>query len=602
MYNTRTLLEGGVSIGALTAILERMDQGVLVFLPDGMAMANAAGRQAFGVGTALFSAEVLGIDVLRVVASCAAGSQRVRVPDIETLARVEHLGSGLRVLWLDDEVRSQAMQAQVLAAVGMVGARQQATTAADLLHVMCEQVPVDTAVISLFDCDVLRPVAWHGVMLDPLSAALPADHGVLKGLRDHAEVRRSDGNEWGFVPSSGVFLVVPLWVAGQPIGALHVGLLPEVEECWSDGRFWGRLGEAFATLLERGRVHERLVDGESRLRHLIDQLPDGVVVYDGRGVVIETNFAAHRILEFVPKNLNTDERPFRIRDEAHQLMRRADWPFYRAARLGRSLFDQRLVLDYGDRIKYVDVSVLFLPGGDGRSPQYLGTLRDATEKAVASLRRDEFLSVASHELRGPLTPLTGFLQMAIAQAERGEAVDVNLIVRAERQARKMARLVDDLLDVSRIDSGQLHVELMPFDLTLLVTRLAESAGWSGRVKIDAPMPAWALVDVTRLEQVLTNLVENSLRHGMSETPVTVCVRCGESQVVLEVLDDGVGIAPEHLPNVFERFYRGSSQVSGTGIGLYVARQIVERHHGTIELSNREPRGLAVVITLPGVSH
>lgn len=217
--------------------------------------------------------------------------------------------------------------------------------------------------------------------------------------------------------------------------------------------------------------------------------------------------------------------------------------------------------------------------------------------------RDEFLSIASHELNTPLTPLRmqlDSLRRGRFQPERaGEKLDA-----ASRQVTRLTKLVSELLDVSRIRSGRLHLEPEPFDMAALVDEVvgrtseeAERAGVTFVVRADRPCEGtW---DRMRLDQVVTNLLTNAVKYGGGK-PVRVDLARTDSGVRLAVSDQGIGIAPEHQRRIFERFERATSarHYGGFGLGLWIARQIVESSGGTIAVDSAPGRGSTFVVDLP----
>ncbi|MEO8211719.1 MAG: ATP-binding protein [Myxococcales bacterium] len=224
--------------------------------------------------------------------------------------------------------------------------------------------------------------------------------------------------------------------------------------------------------------------------------------------------------------------------------------------------------------------------------------------------RDEFLSIASHELRTPLTPLhihfqrllrkrTGDLEIAPQQLRR-------VLERCERQVRRLEALIDNLLDVSRISSGRLRLETDTVDLVEVVQdvagRFAEelsAAGCQLQLQSDATVQGeW---DRLRLEQVVTNILGNAIKYG-SGKPIEITVENTSAGGRLRIQDYGIGINGEDLNRIFRRFQRAVSSRSygGLGLGLYITRQIVDAHNGTIRVESQPGVGSVFVVELPRV--
>ncbi len=230
------------------------------------------------------------------------------------------------------------------------------------------------------------------------------------------------------------------------------------------------------------------------------------------------------------------------------------------------------------------------------------------QKAVEM--RDVFMSIASHELRTPLNGLILDVQLRRLRLEQGrmDAFSADklreMITRDERQIRSLSRLIDDMLDVSRIRTGKLSVRPEPGDLGVLAGNVVEglaaqfaSAGSHIELQVEGPAPV--MMDEFRIEQVLANLLTNALRYGGGK-PVSVRVGAAGEQVRAEVRDQGIGISEADQQRVFEQFERVSSADApqGLGLGLFISEQIVQAHGGRIELSSRLGEGSCFSVVLP----
>ena len=232
---------------------------------------------------------------------------------------------------------------------------------------------------------------------------------------------------------------------------------------------------------------------------------------------------------------------------------------------------------------------------------------EIAERRKAEEARDEFLSVAAHELKTPLTSLRGFAQLLIRQAERGEAPDAERLRQAlaaiDQQSGKLGVLVDQLLDISRLQAGRLVIEPRVTDVVGLVegvVRAAVATTTRHQLTLKGARAALALVDPLRLEQVVTNLVENAIRYSPRGGPVEVEVSKDRGHVRIAVRDYGLGIAPRHRPRIFDRFYQAHAEhgLGGMGLGLYISRQIVDLHGGRLEARFPRSGGTLMVASVP----
>ena len=233
-------------------------------------------------------------------------------------------------------------------------------------------------------------------------------------------------------------------------------------------------------------------------------------------------------------------------------------------------------------------------------------LREAQE---AIRVRDDFLTIASHELKTPLTPLSLRLASLERRLERQEPVDPSLLRHARQHLVRLTALINDLLDASRIESGRLALHFEPMLLDTLVERTLggmDSEASARRVDYAPPdEPVRIRGDAYRLEQVIANLLENALKYSPSDTQVHVTLERRGDFALLSVVDAGIGIPEDQQELLFERYFRARnvsvSSYGGLGLGLYISRDIVERHGGRIWVESEAGRGATFHVALPLLS-
>ena len=240
---------------------------------------------------------------------------------------------------------------------------------------------------------------------------------------------------------------------------------------------------------------------------------------------------------------------------------------------------------------------------DGTIIGWLGTATDFQELKLAIRARDEFLSIASHELRTPLTAL----KLRVQGLLHGKDLDEKLRKRLEsasRQTERLERLIDNLLDVSRITTG--HLELEPEDIDLVevvgevIERYREEAVQSGsRIDVRGIAQASGIWDRMRVEQVVTNLLSNAVKYGDGK-PIEVTIRADNEFAEISVKDGGIGIAAQDLERIFAQFERAAARrtYGGLGMGLYIARQIVSAHGGSVRVESELGKGSTFSVSLP----
>lgn len=223
--------------------------------------------------------------------------------------------------------------------------------------------------------------------------------------------------------------------------------------------------------------------------------------------------------------------------------------------------------------------------------------------------RNQFLSIAAHELKTPLTSLLGQVQLLQRRAVRDGFLaprDMRTLDIINGQVSRLNAMILTLLDTSRLENGQLRIERARFDFAALVERAVEetrAAHDDRTITLECPAaPVVVNGDALRLEQVVQNLLQNALKYSEAPDPVVVTLAAEAQQASLAVRDRGIGIPAEALPNLFQRFYRAENtatqSISGLGVGLYVVKEIVELHGGTVEVQSTEGAGSIFTVLLP----
>ncbi len=234
-------------------------------------------------------------------------------------------------------------------------------------------------------------------------------------------------------------------------------------------------------------------------------------------------------------------------------------------------------------------------------------LFEETQQAVRA--RDDFLSVASHELRTPLTPLSIQLQRLVGTRTRPPANLTlertrEILQRADRHVQRLAALIDNLLDVSRVTSGRFTLDLAEVDMCEIVRDVVarhtdDLSNAGSKIQLTLPPHAHGFWDRSRLDQVVTNLLTNAIKYGCGKD-IEVKIAVKQGRTLVSVRDQGIGVPQDKQANIFERFERAVStrEYAGLGLGLFIARQILEAHGGTIHVSSDVGVGSCFVIDIP----
>ena len=367
------------------------------------------------------------------------------------------------------------------------------------------------------------------------------------------------------------------------------------------------LGERIAR--ENTRQHEE------RFQILVESIRDyAIFMLDAQGNVATWNVGAQRIKGYSAREIIG--RHFSVfYPEAEVRAGKTEYELQVAARDGRFEDEGWRLRKDGSRF-WANVVITALRDQRGSLIGYAKITRDLTDRrrleeerlrlahAQEAVRlRDEFLSLASHELKTPLTVLQLQLETLRDRFGSDDRAILAKLERSYRASQRLGELIEALLDVSRIATGRFTLNLEPGDLADIVTtavdRLTDSAALAGCALsvVADPMPgSW---DRSRLDQVVTNLVSNAIRYAAG-SPIAVAVTRDGRDVLIEVCDRGPGLPEGQLGQIFERFQRGASMrhFGGLGLGLYVVRQVTEAHGGSVSATNRADGGASFIVRLP----
>ena len=235
---------------------------------------------------------------------------------------------------------------------------------------------------------------------------------------------------------------------------------------------------------------------------------------------------------------------------------------------------------------------------------YIEVARDATVQMESERLRNSLLATLSHDLRTPLAALVGTAEMLAASQPRLSAQQLEWASSLSEKARRMADMVTNLLDMARIQSGEVRLRLEWQSMEEIIGGAVKQAqGALGsrpvRVRIEPEVPL-VECDAVLIERVLSNLLENAGKYTPADSPVEIGVRIADDQLRVSVRDHGPGVAPGQEELIFEKFTRGhaESATPGVGLGLAICRAIVEAHHGRIEVSATPPHGATFTFSLP----
>jgi two-component system phosphate regulon sensor histidine kinase PhoR len=374
-------------------------------------------------------------------------------------------------------------------------------------------------------------------------------------------------------------------------GDLSVRLLPHTRD------EIGQLTQTFNHMAEQLQDQIRALSTErGRLAAILEHMADGVLIVDESGQVEMMNPAAARILDTAPAQAL--ERSFAEVARHHRLIEL----WRRCQRSG----EERTEVIETRRGEPQFLQIIVTPLRDTKAPGYLIILQDLTRiRRLETIRRD-FISNISHELRTPLASLSALVETLQDGAITDPPAAKRFLSHIAREVSAMTQIVEELLELSRIESGKVPLHVKPTPISALITppveRLtpqAERAGLELSVELPLDLPQ-VLADAERVQRVITNLVHNAIKFTPTGGSVTVYTECRRGKVVIAVEDTGVGIAEQDLPRIFERFYKADRARSGggTGLGLAIAKHIIQAHGGHIWVESEENHGSTFYLSLP----
>ncbi|BEQ14249.1 sensor histidine kinase [Desulfoferula mesophila] len=362
----------------------------------------------------------------------------------------------------------------------------------------------------------------------------------------------------------------------------------------------GELGQAFDQMADnlQSTIND-ITESRDRLEAILRGMVEGVLVIDNDGQVLLANRALMKMLELkaVP--------PGRLPSE---IIRNADLlEALDEARAGED-YVWREIQTLGSTPRFLEAHVVRINGGAAGEPGLVCVLHDITERKRLEKTRRDLVANVSHELRTPLTAVRGAAETLLDGALDSPQYARHFAELILRQSHRMERLVQDLMELARLESGESPPRLREIDAAELadsvlegVTDLAQAQG----VELGRRLPRDPLVfaaDGRQVEQAVLNLLDNAIKYTGQGGRVTLAMEEDDGQAVISVSDTGPGIAAEYLPRLFERFFRvdnnRSRELGGTGLGLAIVKHIAQVHHGKVEVTSTPGEGSTFRLILP----
>lgn len=361
------------------------------------------------------------------------------------------------------------------------------------------------------------------------------------------------------------------------------------------------------TIKDKIKVEEELRSNQEQLARILETMAEGVVITDLNGELNYANPMARKILAITQDletsryQLNPDYKNLHIDGT---VMAQENSPVARAMRSGLPVYDYEIAVQpkNGERF-YISVNAAPILGNNAIIVGGIVTFMDVTNRRKAIQQKDDFISVASHELRTPVTSLKASLQLMEKLIDRPDSPMLpKLIIQSNKSMHRMSTLIEDLLNAAKMTEGQLHLKKRLFNLAELVSDCYSSLNLENfAVELQSGPEVMVFGDPDKIDQVLTNFISNAAKYAGQGKKAIVLIAQNEENTKLSVIDNGPGIVQEKLPHIFERFYRVDSngiQYSGLGLGLYISAQIIEKHGGEIGAESVKGEGSTFWFSLP----
>jgi len=364
-----------------------------------------------------------------------------------------------------------------------------------------------------------------------------------------------------------------------------------------------RIALALEDIFTRQQELERQITGrESGTQTILGAMQDGLLVVDARSRIMLMNQSFEKLFELRGPAMGV---PL-IEAVRHATLDELIADTLRTREVMRSELSVTDSRAHSER--HIEVSAVPIKKADDETSGAVVLFHDITELKQLDRIRREFVANVSHELRTPLSILRGYIEVLLDEPDTPREELTRMLSIMERHSKRLRRLVDDLLSLAQLESSRAKLELSVVQVDELLNNLIRDwkeklAAKNLKVIVDLPPEGLTLrADGTRLEEVLHNLLDNAVKFSREDGQIHLQATHRGSEMVLSVADDGLGISKEHLPRIFERFYRvdkaRSRELGGTGLGLAIVKHITQLHGGRVEAESELGLGTTVRVVLP----
>jgi signal transduction histidine kinase len=402
-------------------------------------------------------------------------------------------------------------------------------------------------------------------------------------------------------------LCLPLRAHGQVLGLLNVQSRRAHHFAASDEELLTAIGNQIGIAIANAQLIDDAEQRRATLSSVMLSLVDGLILFDRRGRITFVNAQAEELLE-VPRQMLLQRSIAAIDGQIASQLADTNAPDTRLETASQDPGAVGLELDLAGRTRRSLLARFFAIHDAGGGSLGLGLLlRDVTREKELDEMKSQLLSTVSHELRTPLASIKGFATTLLRDdVQWDDETRREFLFIIDEESDRLSELIDNLLEMSRIEAGTLRVEPEPLDVRHIVAEtvaqfevIARKHRFAAHLPTQLPL---VMADPRRIRQVLRNLVENAVKYSPEGGAVTISAETTEDGLQVTVADEGIGISPKHLEHVFDRFYQVDSAstriVGGSGLGLSICTAILEAHRGKIWAESQPGKGSQFYFSLP----
>ena len=410
-------------------------------------------------------------------------------------------------------------------------------------------------------------------------------------------------------------MLVPLIASGRIIGVISF-VSTELGRKFHehDLALTEEIGRRAGVAIENARLYRDAKQARDQLNIILQGVADGIIVHNKDGQIIYANEAATQLTGYALIQAMMETSPLGFLSK-YELIDEQGNPFPHSQLTHRLVFagkqEAQATVGYRNTTtrhpeRWTFVKSRSVYDEQGEANYAITIIHDITESFEQQQRKDEFISMASHELKTPVTSLKGFTNVLQRRlSHQGDEQTLHYLSRIDFQLYKLTKIINDLLDISKMQAGQLSSHNEPFDLDSLIRGTVEdvqAATLSHQFLIEGVTGMHISGDKDRLEQVFVNLLTNAVKYSPKTDKVLVSLSHTQEEAIICVKDFGIGIDDVHHQKIFERFYQVTDPLEktypGLGMGLYISHEIVNRHHGRMWVESRKGEGATFYVALP----